>query len=168
ITFMVHLGLSNAATVRAGNAYGRRDRDHLARGARVVMAMSLAMSAIGIVLMLTIPEPLIALFLDGDDPEKPQILALGVGLLAAAALFQLMDGMQVVALGLLRGVQDTAWPMVIAVLSYWAVGIPVSYLFGFVFGWGGIGVWFGLVIGLSAAGILLMARFWMRSIKTVG
>ncbi len=168
ITFMVHLGLSNAATVRAGNAYGRRDRDHLARGARVVMAMSLAMSAIGIVLMLTIPEPLIALFLDGDDPEKPQILALGVGLLAAAALFQLMDGMQVVALGLLRGVQDTAWPMVIAVLSYWAVGIPVSYLFGFVFGWGGIGVWFGLVIGLSAAGILLMARFWMHSIKTVG
>ncbi|WP_293573495.1 MATE family efflux transporter [Phaeobacter sp.] len=167
LTFMVHLGLSNAATIRVGNAYGRGDRNHLARGAQVVMAMSLAMAAVGVALMLVFPEPLISLFLDAEDPQKPQILAMGVGLLAAAALFQLMDGMQVIALGLLRGVQDTAWPMVLAVLSYWVVGIPASYVLGFVLEWGGIGVWSGLVIGLTAAGLCLMLRFWLRSIKTV-
>ncbi|MDE4131974.1 MATE family efflux transporter [Phaeobacter sp. QD34_3] len=167
LTFMVHLGLSNAATIRAGNAFGRRDRLHMARGARVVIVLSLAMSLATIVLFLAAPDPLISLFLAPDDPDKPQILLIGAGLLAAAALFQLMDGMQVVALGLLRGVQDTGVPMVIAALSYWAIGIPASYLFGFTFGWGGVGVWYGLVIGLSCAGFFLLLRFWRRSILTV-
>ena len=85
-----------------------------------------------------------------------------------AALFQLVDGVQAIALGVLRGVQDTAVPMVMAALSYWVVGIPASYVFGFVFGLEGIGVWLGLVLGLACAAVLLMARFWGRSIKQVG
>ncbi|MEK0163981.1 MATE family efflux transporter [Phaeobacter sp. JH18-32] len=168
LTFMVHLGLSNAATIRAGNAYGRGDRAHLARGGKVVTLMSLLVSSVAIVLFLTVPGPLMSLFLDSADPQKAEILLIGGVLLAAAALFQLMDGMQVIALGLLRGVQDTGVPMVIAGLSYWAVGIPASYLLGFTFGMGGLGVWLGLVIGLSAAGLFLMIRFWRRSIKRVG
>lgn len=168
LTFMVHLGLSNAATVRVGNAFGRQDQAHMARGGKVVTAMSLAVSVVGITLFLTIPDPLMSLFLDPADPRKAEILLIGGGLLAAAALFQMMDGMQAIALGLLRGVQDTGVPMVIAVLSYWAVGIPASYVMGFLLGWGGIGVWAGLVAGLSAAGLFLMLRFWRRSIKTVG
>ena len=168
LTFMVHLGLSNAATIRAGNAYGRGDREHLARGGKVVTVMSLAVSAVAIVLFLTIPDALMSLFLDSADPQKDAILLIGGGLLAAAALFQLMDGMQAVALGLLRGVQDTGVPMVIAALSYWALGIPASYVFGFVLGWGGVGVWMGLVAGLTCAGLFLMLRFWSRSIKVVG
>ncbi|MFV1441342.1 MULTISPECIES: MATE family efflux transporter [unclassified Phaeobacter] len=168
LTFMVHLGLSNAATIRAGNAYGRGDRAHLARGGKVVTLMSLLVSSVAIVLFLTVPGPLMSLFLDSADPQKAEILLIGGVLLAAAALFQLMDGMQVIALGLLRGVQDTGVPMVIAGLSYWAVGIPASYLLGFTFGMGGLGVWLGLVIGLSAAGLFLMIRFWRRSIKQVG
>ncbi|MFV1496701.1 MATE family efflux transporter [Phaeobacter sp. JH20_36] len=168
LTFMVHLGLSNAATIRAGNAYGRGDREHLARGGKVVTLMSLLVSSVAIVLFLTVPGPLMSLFLDSADPQKAEILLIGGVLLAAAALFQLMDGMQVIALGLLRGVQDTGVPMVIAGLSYWAVGIPASYLLGFTFGMGGLGVWLGLVIGLSAAGLFLMIRFWRRSIKRVG
>lgn len=167
LTFMVHLGLSNAATIRAGNAFGRRDRLHMARGAKVVIFMSLIMSLATILLFLLAPAPLISLFLSPDDPDKPQILTVGAALLAAAALFQLMDGMQVVTLGLLRGVQDTAVPMLIAVLSYWVVGIPASYLFGFTFGWGGEGVWYGLVLGLSCAGLCLLIRFWRRSLQKV-
>lgn len=167
-TFMVHLGLSNVATVRAGNAYGRRDRDHMARGAAVVTGMSLAMAAATITLFLTIPETLLSLFMDADDPDRPEILAIGVGLLAVAALFQLVDGAQVIALGLLRGVQDTAVPMVIAALAYWAVGIPASYLLGFTFGLDGIGVWLGLVLGLGCAGILLSLRFWRFALPRVG
>ncbi|KIC16767.1 multidrug transporter MatE [Leisingera sp. ANG-DT] len=168
LTFMVHLGLSNAATIRAGNAFGRGDREHLARGGKVVTVMSLLVSAVAIVLFLTIPDALMSLFLDAEDPQKDQILLIGGVLLAAAALFQLMDGMQAVALGLLRGVQDTGVPMVIAALSYWAVGIPASYVFGFLLGWDGLGVWMGLVAGLTTAGLFLMLRFWRRSILTVG
>jgi MATE family multidrug resistance protein len=165
LTFMVHLGLSNAATIRAGNAYGRGDRIHMAMGAKVVIVMSLVMALIGVVAFLLLPDQLISLFLDADEPNKPAILAVGAGLLAMAALFQLADGMQVIALGLLRGVQDTNWPMVIAALSDGAVGVPGSYLFGFHFGWGGVGIWSGLVLGLSFAGVFLMLRFWRHSIK---
>lgn len=165
LTFMVHLGLSNAATIRAGNAYGRGDRAHMALGAQVVIAMSLIMAFIGIAAFLLLPDPLISLFLDPQEPNKPEILIVGASLLAMAALFQLADGMQVIALGLLRGVQDTNWPMVIAALSYWAIGVPASYLFGFSFGWGGVGVWSGLVLGLCFAGVFLMLRFWRHSIK---
>ncbi len=168
LTFMVHLGLSNAATIRAGNAYGRGDRAHMALGAQVVIAMSLVMALIGIAAFLLLPDPLISLFLDPNEPNKPEILIVGASLLAMAALFQLADGMQVVALGLLRGVQDTNWPMVIAALSYWAIGVPASYLFGFTFGWGGVGVWSGLVLGLCFAGVFLMLRFWRHSIKQTG
>ena len=163
-TFMVHLGLSNAATVRAGNAYGRRDRTHMARGAAVVIAMSLAASALTITLFLTLPDPLISLFLDPDDPDRPQILLIGAGLLAAAALFLLVDGAQVIALGLLRGVQDTGGPMLIAALAYWGVGIPASYALGFPLGFGGVGIWLGLACGLAVAGVLLMARFWRQGL----
>ncbi len=167
-TFMVHLGLSNAATIRAGNALGRRDRAHLEKGAIVVTAMSLIMSLLTIILFLTCAEPLISLFMESDDPLRPEILLIGSGLLAMAALFQLVDGAQVIALGLLRGLQDAKIPMVMAALSYWAVGIPASYYFGFIQGMDGIGVWLGLVLGLACAGVLLMARFWMRSVRTVG
>lgn len=168
LTFMVHLGLSNAATIRAGNAYGRGDRAHMALGAKVVIVMSLVMAFVGIAAFLLLPDPLIALFLDPEEPNKPEILLVGASLLALAALFQLADGMQVIALGLLRGVQDTNWPMIIAALSYWAIGVPTSYLLGFVLGWGGVGVWSGLVLGLCFAGVFLMLRFWRHSIKRTG
>lgn len=168
LTFMVHLGLSNAATIRAGNAYGRRDRDHMARGGMVVTVMSLVMSVIATVFFLTMPETLMSVFMDGSDPQKPEILLIGVGLMAMAALFQLVDGVQAIALGLLRGVQDTTVPMVIGVFSYWGVGMSASYVLGFVFGYGGVGVWMGLVLGLSCAAVLLMLRFWGTVIGKVG
>ncbi len=166
-TFMIHLGLSNAATIRAGNALGRRDRAHLERGAIAVTVMSLAVSILTIILFLTCAEPLISLFMEPDNPQRTQILAIGSGLLAMAALFQLVDGAQVIALGLLRGLQDAKIPMIMAALSYWAVGIPSSYYFGFVQGMDGIGIWLGLVLGLACAAVLLMARFWLRSVRTV-
>jgi MATE family multidrug resistance protein len=159
-TFMVHLGLSNAATIRAGNAFGRHDPDHLARGGSTAIVLSLAVSVMTVVVFVVMPEPLIIAFLDPADPAKEQIISIGIVLLAMAALFQLVDGAQVIALGLLRGVQDTKAPMVIAAISYWVIGIPCSYLLGFVFDFGGVGVWSGLVIGLAFAGVMLMARFW--------
>jgi len=167
-TFMVHLGLSNAATVRAGNAFGRHDRAHLARGAITVTGLSLLVSLVTIALFLTVPELLISMFLGTDAEAGPEIMVIGAGLLAVAALFQLVDGAQVIALGVLRGVQDTGIPMIIAALSYWVVGIPMSYVLGFTLGLEGIGIWLGLVGGLAFAGILLNLRFWRVALPGVG
>lgn len=160
ITFMVHLGLGNVATIRAGNAYGRRDLDHMKRGARMVIAMSIATALATVFLFVALPEPLIGIFVDANQEARSEVVAIGITLLALAALFQLMDGAQVVALGLLRGVQDARVPMVLAAVSYWGVGMPVSYVLGFKLGWEGVGVWLGLVLGLACAGVMLMARFW--------
>lgn len=163
VTFMVHVGLSQATTVRVGRAYGRRDRAHLRMGAGVSLAMSFVMAGATIVLFLAAPEPLIGLFLSPDDPQRPAILAIGVTLLALAALFQFVDAAQVMSLGMLRGVQDTQVPMVLAAVSYWVIGAPAGYLLAFRLGLGAPGVWLGLVIGLACAGLLLSHRFWWRS-----
>ena len=161
-TFLVHLGLSNAATIRAGAAWGRRDMARLRRGAVAATALSAVVAGVTVLLFLALPEPLIGLFLDPDDPARPAVLAFGVMLLAFAAVFQAADAAQVMALGFLRGMQDTRVPLVIAAVSYWVVGIPASYALGFPLGLGGPGIWMGLVIGLTLAGVLLMVRFWQR------
>ncbi|PKP70612.1 MAG: MATE family efflux transporter [Alphaproteobacteria bacterium HGW-Alphaproteobacteria-4] len=160
LTFMVHLGLSNAATVRVGRADGARDTRALRDAAATATAMSLAFAAAMVALFLAVPEFLVALFLDEGKPGSAGIIAFGAKLLAVAALFQMFDAMQVMALGLLRGVQDTRVPMWLASVSYWLIGIPASYLLAFPLGLGGVGLWFGLVAGLAAAATLLMARFW--------
>ena len=165
LTFMVHLGLSNVATIRAGNAYGRRDVPHMARGAVIVMALSLVFALITMVGFVGWPEPLISIFMQENEPARADILAVGIGLLVMAALFQLVDGAQVIALGLLRGVQDTQVPMIMAAVSYWLVGMPCSYLLGFTLGYGALGIWAGLVAGLGVAAVLLNLRFWRHTIK---
>ncbi|MEM7490259.1 MAG: MATE family efflux transporter, partial [Pseudomonadota bacterium] len=102
---------------------------------------------------------MIGAFVDADDPMAPEILALGVMLLAYAALFQTVDAGQVMALGYLRGLQDTRVPMIYAVVCYWVLGIPASYVLGFVLGWGAAGIWLGLTVGLAAVALALGLRF---------
>ena len=165
LTFMVHIGFSQAATVRAGRALGRRDEENLRRGAKVAIALSAAFAFFTVALFLTVPELLINLFIDPDEPARDMLLQIGVSLLAMAALFQVVDALQVMALGLLRGVQDTAVPMIMATISYWVIGLPASYGLAFTLGLGAPGLWLGLVVGLSFAAILMMWRFWMRSVK---
>jgi MATE family multidrug resistance protein len=159
-TFMVHLGLSQAATVRAGRAWGGRDRPGLFGGAAVAMALSMAVAAATITVFLSMPELLVGLFIDPADPIRPALLATGAVLLAYAALFQLFDAGQVMALGLLRGIQDTRVPMMMAAASYWGVGFPAAYTLGFPLGFGGPGIWLGLTFGLAVAAGLLNWRFW--------
>ncbi len=168
LTFMVHLGLSNAATVRAGNALGRRDVAHLARGAWVAIAISLLVSCLAVAVFVSMPQVLLGLFVDPLEPQRDAILSVGVSLLYVAAMFQVVDGAQIVTLGLLRGVQDTKGPMIIAAISYWGLGVSCAYVLGFVFDYGGVGIWFGLVLGLSAAAVLLNLRFWLGALPKVG
>lgn len=161
--FMVHLGLSNTATVRAGRALGRKDELGLRRGALAVTLASVGFGLLTTALFLGLPEPLIQLFLDPSEQRRDEIVALGTLLLVVAALFQFADGAQAIAMGLLRGVQDTRVPMIIASLSYWGVGMTMSYVLGITFGFGTQGVWVGLLLGLVCAGVFMSWRFWVRS-----
>lgn len=162
-TFMVHVGLSNAATVRAGRAEGAGDAQRLRDGAWVALVVSQGLGVFVIAAFLLMPEPLVRLFLDEAHPRAPQIIAYGSILLGMAALFQVADAAQVMALGLLRGIRDTRVPMVIAIVCYWGIGLPAAYLLGFKTDMGGVGLWTGLVIGLSLAAAALLVRFWRRA-----
>lgn len=162
LAFMVHLGLSNAVTVRTGFADGAGDRPGLRKGALAGVALSLGFGLAMVVLFLAAPVAILSVFLDMTKPEAAEIVAFGTVLLALAALFQITDAMQVMALGMLRGVRDTRVPMLLAAFSYWGVGIPSSYVLAFPLGLGGVGLWLGLVIGLAVAATSLMWRFWSR------
>lgn len=166
-TFMVHIGLSQAATVRAGRAWGVGDTANLRLAAYAALILSGAMVAATIAAFVLMPEPLIGLFLDPADPLRPQIIALGASLLLVAALFQLADAGQVMALGLLRGVQDTRVPMIYALVSYWLLGLPAAWVLGFPLSFEGPGIWAGLVVGLAFAAGLMMTRFWRGPARRV-
>ena len=160
ITFMVHLGMSNAATIRVGQAKGRGDARWMRDAGVTVMAVSLAVALLAVTVFVLFPGQLVGLYLDAGDPETPALVAIATGLMFYAALFQLTDAMQVIGLGMLRGVQDTRVPMIIAAISYWLIGMPVAYGLAFVAGIGPAGLWLGLVSGLTVAAALLMRRFW--------
>jgi MATE family multidrug resistance protein len=160
ITFMLHLGMSNAATIRAGQAKGLGDATLMRDGAITVTAVSFVIAVMAVAVFVLFPRQLVGLYLDSSDPETPVLIGIATGLMFYAALFQLTDAMQVIGLGLLRGVQDTRVPMIIAAISYWLVGMPIAYGLAFVAGLGPAGLWLGLVAGLTVAAILLMRRFW--------
>ena len=166
LTFMVHLGLSNAATVRAGRADGAGDARSLRDGAKVAIVLSFGFGCMAVLMFLSLANPIMGLFLDETKPGSDAIITYGAQLLAFAALFQLADAMQVMALGLLRGIRDTRVPLIAAAISYWLIGIPVGYWLAFEAGLGGAGLWLGLVIGLFAAAVSMMWRFWHLARKS--
>jgi MATE family multidrug resistance protein len=142
---------------------GQGDAASLRGGAKVALILSLGFGVTMMVLFLALPGPIVALFLDRENPSSGAIIAFGTVLLALSALFQLVDATQVMALGFLRGLQDTRAPMWMAALSYWVIGIPASYALAFPLGFGGAGLWLGLTVGLSVAAAFLMTRFWRNA-----
>ena len=160
MTFMFHLGMSNAATIRAGQARGRGDAQMLRDAAYTTVALSTVFGLMASAVFIALPGPLVSLYLDFSNPQASAILAIATTLMFWAALFQLVDALQVQALGLLRGVQDTRVPMYLAAFSYWGIGLPVSYLLAFPLGMGPPGLWVGLLVGLSVASVLMLSRFW--------
>ncbi len=158
IAFMLPLGVSQAATVRVGLAVGRGDLEAARRASKVAFVFGTLCTGFSALLFIAIPGVLVSAFLDAAEPETPAVLAAGVSFLAIAALFQLFDGTQVVAMGCLRGLRDTRVPMLIAAFGYWGVGLPLSGLFGFGLGMDGVGIWLGLAAGLAIAAVLLVGR----------
>lgn len=162
VTFMVPLGIGQAASVRVGIAAGARDPAGVRRAGWSALGLGAASMAIAALLYLTIPEQLLNLFLDPSDPDNSEVLVLGVAFLTVAAFFQIADGTQVVGSSILRGLSDTRWPMIYSAFGYWAVGCLSAYLLAFHFDFGGIGIWIGWALGLSTTALLLLYRFSRR------
>ena len=159
VMFMVHLGLAEASTIKAGNAWGNKNILYLKKGAKVAASCSILFSLIAMTFLMVFGDAVVSIYVDIDDPSREQIIHIGALLLIAAALFQFVDGGQSMALGVLRGIQDTAVPMIITLLCYWLVCIPSAYLFAFVLNWAPFGIWAGLATGLGSAALLLSVRF---------
>jgi multidrug resistance protein, MATE family len=161
IAFMIPLGLAQVATVRVGLANGRGDLVAVRRAAVAVLLVSVVFAAVGSILYAALPRFFGGLFLDTRQPDAEAVLTLAVPLIAIAGAFQLVDGLQAVGAGLLRGLKDTKIPMVLALIAYWPIGFLCAYVFAFPLGFAGKGVWFGFVIGLAAAAVFLCGRFWI-------
>jgi len=162
-TFMIPLALGQAATVRVGLAYGRRDQAGIGLAGWTAFGLSTAFMAVMAALMFLFPRDLMTLFLQ-DTPANATVISLGVSFLMIAALFQIVDGAQVVGAGMLRGLHDTRVPMVFALFGYWAIGLGVGVALAFAMDWRGIGIWTGLAVGLGVVAALMLWR-WVRRDK---
>ena len=160
-TFMVPLGLSQAGTVRVGLAFGAGDRPGIARAGWTALMLGTGFMAVMALALLLFPTPLIGLFIDTANPRNAVVVALAVQFMGIAALFQIVDGAQSVGAGVLRGLQDTRWPMLFAAFGYWVVGIGIGVALAFPFGLKGLGVWIGLASGLAVVAVLMVWR-WAR------
>ena len=162
VAFMVPLGIAQAVTVRVGFAAGAGDAGAVGRAGWTALGLGAVVSLVPATAFWTLPELVIGAFLDLSVGENLRVVAFAVTFLGIAALFQLFDGIQIIAQGALRGLKDTKVPMMIAVISYWPVGFGACLLLAFPAGLGGPGIWAGLALGLVVAAGLLVGRFHRR------
>jgi len=160
VTFMVPLGLGQAATVRVGLALGRGDEAGIARAGWTAWVMGVGFMGTMALAIWMFPRQLVTLFLD-DVPANALVIGLAVSFLRVAAAFQLVDGAQVIGAGMLRGLHDTRWPLIFALFGYWGVGLGIGSWLAFAADWKGLGIWIGLASGLAAVAALMLAR-WAR------
>jgi MATE family multidrug resistance protein len=156
--FMVPLGISSAAAVRVGQGIGRRDPEGATRAGWTAIALGAAFMSCSALLFWFAPRLLARLF----TPD-PVVISASVILLAVAAMFQLFDGIQVVAIGALRGAGETRIPMYSHLVMFWFVGLPIGYWLCFVRHWGAVGLWVGLCIGLILTGAVLLIAWHRRT-----
>jgi MATE family multidrug resistance protein len=156
-SWMVPLGISSAAAVRVGRAVGRRDAAAAVRAGWTALLLGAAFMTCSAIAFLVVPRTIIGVF-----TSEPTVLQAGVALLAVAAVFQLFDGVQVVATGALRGAADTRTPMFASLIGYWVIGLPLGYLLCFELGSGVVGLWIGLSVALISVAAALTAVWSLR------
>ena len=161
LTFMVPLGLGQAATVRVGLALGRGDEDGVTRAGWTSWVAGVGFMGAMAIVMWAFPHWLVTLFLN-DVPQNAIVIGLAVSFLRVAAAFQLVDGAQVIGAGMLRGLHDTRWPLLFALVGYWVVGLGIGWWLAFGADWKGLGIWIGLATGLASVAVLMLARWLMR------
>jgi MATE family, multidrug efflux pump len=163
ITFMVPLGLGQAAMARVAFQLGRGVPAAARRAAYVAVALGASFMGAMAVLLVVAPRTITGFYLDLGNPANAGTVAIAVKLFAIAALFQVFDGVQVVAVGALRGYRDTAVPMLIAAVGYWGFGFLGGWLMAFPLGLGAIGLWLGLALGLGVVAFSLGVRLCFRA-----
>lgn len=154
VTYMIVSGIAAGATIRVGNALGRKDSLAVKQAGMAGIYLSVVFMSLSAVAFLLFRDWLPTLFV-----EDPFVLNLAANLLILAAAFQLFDGIQVVALGILRGIQDVRIPTLITVAAYWGIGLGLGYVFAFPLGSGIVGIWYGLILSLAFASVFLTWRF---------
>ena len=162
LAFQVPFGVGQAATIRAGFHYGAGDRAGIARAGWAGLAVAFGFSFVAAGVMVLFPRAVLSAYVQVGNPANAPMVALAMQYLLVAAAFQLFDGIQAVAAGLLRGLQDTRVPMVMALFGYWVVGFGTAIFLGFFTSWSGVGVWIGLAVGLVAVSALLLLRWHRR------
>jgi multidrug resistance protein, MATE family len=162
ISYMMATGLATAGMIRVSNQIGKGDMKTMREAGMVVFGMVVAFMFLCGVIFFSLRFILPGLYI--NDPE---VIALSASLLIIAGLFQLSDGVQVVALGVLRGLEDVKVPTIVTLLAYWVLGLPLGYLLAFEFGMAEKGIWYGLLIGLSITALMLFYRFHKLSKKRI-
>lgn len=162
LTFMVPVGLSQAALIRVGLALGRQDRAGVGRAGWTALVITLCFMSLFALAYWIIPGELVSLYLDFDKPQSEAVLAFGVSFLMVGAFFQLADGSQIIGVNNLRALGDTKIPMIYALGGYWIIGFGLSLGLGFGAGLGGVGIWCGLAGGLAIVALLANYRFYRR------
>ncbi|XUU61723.1 MATE family efflux transporter [Erythrobacter sp. HA6-11] len=162
LAFQVPFGVGQATTIRVGYFYGARDVQGIKQAGWVALAMGAGFMTITALAMLLAPELLLSIYVDVDAARNAALVSFALQYLVLAAVFQLADGVQAVAAGALRGLQDTRVPMWIAIFSYWVPGMGLAIGLGFFTSMAGVGVWIGLAAGLFSAAVLLTWRWLLR------
>lgn len=163
MTFMVGMGLSVAAMVRVGNQKGLQNFKELKRIAESIFFLTLLLEIVFAALFLIGRHWFPTIYLDVDDlvnqADNTEVIIIAAKLLLVAAFFQISDGLQVVVLGALRGLQDVKIPTLITFVAYWLIGFPICYYLGLHTHFKSTGIWIGLLSGLTASAVLLYIRF---------
>lgn len=161
LAFQIPFGVAQAATIRVGMAYGARDPVGIGLAGRASLMLGIGFMALTALFIWLFPSPILSVYgLDGD--RNPALVGFAMQFLVVAAAFQLFDGAQTVTAGVLRGIQDTRVPMIIAVCGYWIGGYGTAIYLGFWTPLAGLGVWIGLAVGLIIVAALLFVRWRMR------
>ncbi|MBI0325942.1 MATE family efflux transporter [Burkholderia plantarii] len=163
VTFMVPLAIGQAANVRVSYWIGAGAPLAARHAGFVAIGLGVAFMSLSGLVMIVAPHAIVGLYLRLDDPANARTIALATSLLGIAALFQIVDGMQTVGSGCLRGLKDTRVPMLAATVGYWGIGFPVGYWFAFHVGLGARGLWWGLAAGLASVAVLMTWRFHRKT-----
>jgi multidrug resistance protein, MATE family len=158
VIFMVPLGIAQAATVRVAGALGSGAPEAARRAGVVALALGVAYMAIMALVLVAVPRAIASIYVDIDAPANRGLVGIALYLLAIAAVFQIFDGVQAIAAGALRGYRDTAVPLLLAVIGYWGIGFAGGWLLAFPAGYGPLGLWSGLAVGLAAVALMLTVR----------
>lgn len=162
IAYMLPVGIYQAVSIRVGQAFGVGDINRaLIIGRAGLVLGGVCQSAIALFFWL-MPKQIVGLYIESDTGENAATSSLAIRFLAVAAIFLIFDGSQIIMSGAIQGLKDSRSTMIISVIGYWVIGLPISYLLGFVVGQGGVGIWWGLATGLASAAVIMTLYFELK------